>query len=175
MNIKGPTNKIGFTPSTQDFKNSIEVGFNFWIINCENNGSWRNVYQSNFPEEDVGKTIEFWKTHKLDCLDIKPPFRQKANEIVYSKVIEPELNNFLILLDKLLSSEKEKACTFGSWLFTNAISKLDLVGKNTSLERELNKRFEKIEIAPRLKHCCIGLCSACGRKGIVYACSNPRI
>lgn len=174
MNVNKPQLRIGFTPlltTIQQFKDSVEIEFNHWIQHCQFLGSWKSVRKNSFPESEVNEILKLWESKKLNCFD-SVLLNKSKKEIVYSKIVEPSVDEILQTLDKLLSLDKEKASIFASWIYTYGLSKLDLAKTNTKLELELNKRFNTIKIAPRLNHCCIGLCSACGRKGVVYTCTN---
>lgn len=179
MNIKKTQPRIGFTPlslerSLQLFKDSIEVEFNHWILGTQHLGSWKSVHKDSFPEDEINQVLKLWQGNKLKCLDFKVLLNDKSKkEILYSKAVEPTIGEISKILDKFSPAEKEKASVFASWIYTYGLSKLDLAKANTKLEQELNKRFNNIEIAPKLKHCCIGLCSACGKREIVYSCTNP--
>lgn len=183
MNIKRVQLRLGFTPlpsnidkAFKNFKDSIELQFNFWIQQAQLQGSWRSVHNNTFPEHEISKIIEVWKNNKsnyLNTIEKLPEKNTSIGELIYLEGVKPSINKICELLDNLLSTNTKEASVFASWIYTYGISRLDLVNKNTELKQEISKRFGKIEIAPKLKHCCIGLCSACGKREVVYSCTNP--
>ncbi len=150
------------SPTRREF--SPQTNFSSWIDSINYTSAWKKVYKENFPKDEVENIIKVWG--EIKNID------QAYGMPIYKKVIEPTIVSILKTIDDFLLKPEtiEKGCVFASWVYTNGLSRLGLQKTYTKLELELNKRFKSIEIAPKIKNCCIGMCSACGRGKIVYKC-----
>ncbi len=177
-----------------DLKETIASEFNLWGMSCSHLGSWRALHENNFPEAEIENILRLFSTKKeinksdieklsddvfniTNSLNENRVTRSVPKNIIYAIIIEPFTDEICRTLDGLASNEqtKPKAEIFASWIYTYAISRLGLIKADTKLEKELEKRFNKIDIAPKAKHCCQGLCSACGRSKIVFSCSELKV
>lgn len=186
LNLGLSTLPHGISSLPQWLNTTLDSELRFWDITISTPGSWRNVHEESYPEKEIDETIKLWQSTKMENADLESLYksldvksepldeRKKriANQGIYLTIVEPSIEKICELLDKLLLNNKGKASVYASWVYTYGISRLGLTDANTKLKQEISKRFSSIEIAPKLKHCCVGLCSACGRKEIVYSCTN---
>jgi hypothetical protein len=177
IDVHGSSNPAGL------LINIFSSDVNSWIAGCRHMGSWRSLHGNNFPEKELEEILSLWQRNKESLGEASLPDgsfedddkrKSTSKRLIYSQIIEPTVDKICTTLDELILKEQNKCCVFASWIYTYGVSRLELKNQSTRLEQELEKRFENINIAPKTKHCCQGLCSACGTHRIAYSLSDPR-